>query len=176
MLLFIDGDIKISMILATGDNNDIGRYDDDSSAGLFGFNNGITLAVFQIGGTINVLIDKFIVVVRNEIPNTPSFFSINGAKLSGPIAFDGFILLIACLTSSKLNVKSTTFLLLEKFLSVFLMCLSVNSGCSVNCLLNSAGYWLSRSIGLPLNEIMVFGFSLHGLFKPLMVFHKFFGP
>lgn len=60
-----------------------------------------------------------------------------GAMLSGPKALDVLVSLIALLTSSMVKRSPSIFVCLLMVLNTLRLSLSMESGCGVNCLLNS---------------------------------------
>lgn len=126
------GSSRDSSSLATGDNSEIGRYDLDTSVGLFGFIRGITLPTFHKLGIPRLLSDRFSVDVRKSMPLGPICFSMMGEIPSGPKALEFLVALIAAAIWSFENSPMLSCLSLCMRLSVFLAVLFICDGCGVN--------------------------------------------
>lgn len=100
--------MSASKTLMTGESNEIGRYDLDLSAGLFGLSSGIILLTFQMPGKVEVCIHKLKSVVIYLMAMGPKCLIIIGERLSGPKAFELLVLLIAWSTVSGVKVISSS--------------------------------------------------------------------
>ena len=89
------GSSIFSIVLAIGDNSDIGLYDAPRFGSLFGFGIGIIFANFHICGIVFVVKARFSVSVRYWIAIGPKCFRCLMLRLSGPTEFLFLVFLIA---------------------------------------------------------------------------------
>lgn len=73
-------------MLATGDSNEIGRYDLASSTGLLDLTTVIFFPIFQIHGIFE-LFKELGSLARYNVPIRPMCLKIIGEMLSGPLVY-----------------------------------------------------------------------------------------
>ena len=143
-----EGRMSRSRIFMAGQRRETGRYEVDSSAGLFGFSRGIIIDVFQMAGMELVLIERLKIVVRYRRPWSPRCFRCSVEILSGPMALDALAFFMASLVAEK--EKSWWSLQLLRLIS-FVRDLAV---LLLLCLITEE-YWMLK------DEAMSFGLEIY---------------
>ena len=112
------------------------------------------LPTFHMFGMIRVFSERLSRFVRYSVAVGPRCFSIIGAMSSGPSALDDLVVFRALLTSSVVNRSLSVFSCLWIRLRFFLLILSLDAGCGVNCLLNSFVHRFALLASMPLNAML----------------------